>query len=460
MWKKIQIGILVPIVSAAIFSLLNLFDFYATLEKRTYDALLHIKPAITEDPSILLLDVDDTAIANVGIWPWSREVMAEGLITMREFGAAYAVFDIEYTEQSPRGINSELINDTIPKSLSYEFATLYRNVQDLFTALKNRQISLKDAEDYLKQLQIMTEQSKTQLLTSIKGIIRDNDTFLGQAARFFGNAFFTINMLPSGKENIPEELRTLAKEKLPLSNVKAEAAIPYKTSDIRPAILPILAPAAGAGFPNVEVDSDGVRRRLYLILEYEGKYFPQLAFSALYHKIGQPNITIKKDRIILEGVELPNKGKTTLQVPLAEDGTVLINWPKKTYWDSFRHLSFWNLELVRRQEQVLIRNLELMDEDHYLSYHTDPNFLELYHQAKAIREEVLQGGDRSKIDEYIALRKEFFKQAEAFVKGPAEAAILAEIDEVLTSPRYTEAQKAQIKEIRATVVGFLKTYAL
>jgi adenylate cyclase len=297
--------------------------------------------------------------------------MAEGLITMKEFGAEYAVFDIEYTEQSPRGIDSILLQEKIPKALSFEFASLYRNVQDLFTALKNRQISYKDAEDYLKQLEQMTEQSKQQLIGTIQNIVRDNDTFLGQAARFFGNTFFTINMLPSGKENIPEELRTYAMENLSLKKIQAEAEIPYKTTDIRPAILPILKPAAGAGFPNVEVDSDGVRRRLFLILEYEGKYFPQLAFSALYRKIGEPEITLKKDRIVLEGAVLPTKGKTTLQIPLAEDGTVLINWPKETYWDSFRHLSYWNLELSRRQEETLIHNLELMDEDHFLAYHTD-----------------------------------------------------------------------------------------
>ena len=190
MWKKVSISLIVPILSASVFSILNLFDFYATLEKRMYDTLLQVKPAVPEDPSILLLDVDDTAIANVGIWPWSRDIMAEGLITMKEFGAEYAVFDIEYTEQSPRGIDSSLLQEKIPKALSFEFASLYRNVQDLFTALKNRQISYQDAEDYLKQLEQMTEQSKQQLIGTIQNIVRDNDTFLGQAARFFGNTYF------------------------------------------------------------------------------------------------------------------------------------------------------------------------------------------------------------------------------------------------------------------------------
>lgn len=438
----------IPVAAAAIFGLLNLTDFYSTLEKRVYDTLLHFKPAIAEDPSILLLDVDDTAIANVGVWPWSREIMAEGLITMKEFGADYAVFDIEYTEQSPRGINSTLLQETIPRSISTEFNSFNQNVQDLFTALRNRQISLKDAEDYAKQLATLTEKSKKQLVSEIQGVVRDNDTFLGQAARIFGNAYFTINMLPSGKENIPPELRNLAKSKLALPRVQANAPIPYTTSDIRPAIEPILKGAAGAGFPNVEVDSDGVRRRLYLILEYQGSYYPQLAFSALYKKIGEPDISIDKNRILLKGAVLPTKGKRDISIPLAENGTVLINWPKKTYWNSFRHLSYWNLELVRRQEAALIKGLQVMDEANYLAYNPKGHFLDLYKQAQALRESMLAGGDLNQIASYRTLRSQFFQEAADFLSGPAEAAILADVDQALAQRDISPAQREEFQQVR------------
>ena len=61
-----------------------------------------MQPTVREDPSLLLVDIDDAAIAHVGEWPWSRDVMANGLILMREMGAASAVFDIEYVNKPPR----------------------------------------------------------------------------------------------------------------------------------------------------------------------------------------------------------------------------------------------------------------------------------------------------------------------------------------------------------------------
>ena len=96
------------------------------LERSVYDVLLHVKPAVPEDDSLLFLDIDDTAIAQVGQFPWSRDIMADGLVLLKEFQAAYAVFDIEYTEQSPRGVNVAFLNDEIPEIFDQEFARTSR----------------------------------------------------------------------------------------------------------------------------------------------------------------------------------------------------------------------------------------------------------------------------------------------------------------------------------------------
>ena len=93
---KVNLKIIISILIVAVFSLLTYFGVLTTLENRLYDVLLHLKKEIPEDQRILLIDVDDTSIEKVGVWPWSRDIMADGLITMSELGADYAVFDIEY----------------------------------------------------------------------------------------------------------------------------------------------------------------------------------------------------------------------------------------------------------------------------------------------------------------------------------------------------------------------------
>lgn len=109
MKKKVLSVLLIPVIISSLFTALNFFDFYKNGENKIYDLLLHFRTEIPENKSILLIDIDDPSIAHVGVWPWSRDIMADGLILMKEMGADYSIFDIEYTERSPLGVNADLL---------------------------------------------------------------------------------------------------------------------------------------------------------------------------------------------------------------------------------------------------------------------------------------------------------------------------------------------------------------
>jgi len=430
--KKSILFLLIPLIVVGVFSLFNLTSFYKTAEHRVYDLLLHIKPSVPEDKSLLLIDIDDVAISKVGVWPWSRDIMAEGLILLREFNARYAVFDIEYVDKSPLGINSTLLSEEIPEAFAKEFATINQNINDLFDALRKGSISLKYAQGYVKDLTGLTEASKKILLDKVGEIARDNDKFLGQAARFFGQAFLTVTMLEEKDEAVPEELKQYVLEKVPLKKMKVSGTYPYKATDIRPAIRPVIQGAKGAGFPNVVIDEDGVRRRINLIGEYQGRYFPQLAFSPFLDWVGNPEVEIYPNKVVLKGTALPGRQPRDLAIPLAEDGKVLINWPKKTFLGSFRHITYYELVLHRRLEANLLHNLKLMKDAGYLSYYGGTaGLLDPYQYAEGLRQEVLQDGDLAKVDEYCQARATFFEEVGKFLGSGAEQEILRDIDRAL-----------------------------
>ena len=169
------IGLLIPLIVAIIFTSLNFVDFYTMIENKIFDLFLHIKPAVPEHESILLINIDDTAIEEVGIFPWPRDLMADGLILMKEFNAEYAVFDIEYTENSPPGVNTsfEETNNIIEE-----------NTTNLINAIASGNITLDDAVDFIPQL--------TEVV--IDSIIKNNDDYFGTAAGYFEKAFFTVNV--------------------------------------------------------------------------------------------------------------------------------------------------------------------------------------------------------------------------------------------------------------------------
>jgi adenylate cyclase len=450
--NRIWLVILIPLLVAGAFTALNQLDFYTGLERSVYDLLLHVKPAVPEEESLLFLDIDDTAIAQVGQFPWSRDIMADGLILLKEFEAAYAVFDIEYTEQSPRGVNVAFLNEEIPEIFDQEFAAISRNIQDLFLALQSGMISLRDAEDYVQDLTGLTDISRDVLLDKVREISRDNDTYLGSAARLFGKAYFTVNMLPEEEDVISDSLRSYVLENIARKEIQpAGDFVPdpsIQAADIRPAILPILRGADGAGFPNVVVDSDGVRRRIDLVKEYDGYYFAQLAFSPLLDWLDSPTVELRNRQIVLRDAEVGENLRKDIVIPVTEEYKFLINWPKSGYLESFRHLGYFTLVHHKRLEEDLIYNLKIMDQAGYLSYFEGGfALLDAYDYADGILQEVLQGGETSLITDYRQTRQTFFQAVAEYLNGPAEQQILDQVEALLASDEIPEEDKAAYREI-------------
>ena len=452
----------IPVLITILFSAFSYLPFYRNFENRVYDLFLAIRPEIEEDERLLLLDVDDLAISEVGVWPWSRDIMANGVLLLREFDARSVLFDIEYTEESPMGVNSRVLREEIPELFRDEFSEIRQNIGGLFNALAAGQIPLEEAGSYVEDLQELTEESRESLLAKVQEIARDNDEYFGKMNRLNGRTFFTVGMLPEEDPSVPDYLIEYAREELALEGVSGDGSKFRVAEGIRPAIHPILEGAVSAGFPNVVVDEDGVRRRIELLVQHEGEYYPQLAFSPLLRILEMPEIEVGPNVLMLKGAVLPDKGgagestgasgkstaaaglaiagestaggKTDIRIPLTETGHVLINWPQKSYQESFRHLSYYELVYNRELEERLIGNLEIMEEAGYLSYH-EGNFapMDAYRYAEDIRREVFEGGDPTLMDEYAEVRAQFFSEVGNFLHGPAEKTIDEEIERILSS---------------------------
>ncbi|TVQ38701.1 MAG: CHASE2 domain-containing protein [Spirochaetaceae bacterium] len=435
MKKGERILFVVPLVIAALFALLNALGALDVMEMRLYDTLLHVKPPIEQHQSLVLLNIDDDAIANVGIWPWSRDVVADGLILMREFETGYAILDIEYVERSPLGVDSELLQREIPGLFTREFAGIRQSILDLFSALASGAISVEDAQDFVFDLADITDQTQDRLLATVRDIARDNDEYFGKAARFNGRTFFTVNMLPQTDPAVSEELLRYTRERFTVPNTTTEldTNVPFRSAGgIRPTILPIIRHGIGAGFPNVVIDRDGVRRRVELLFEHNGDFFGQLALAPLLHWLGQPELQVREGQLVLIDAEYPDGEVHTVRIPMVDNSRILINWPRATFDDSFRHVSFWELTRNTRLEENLLHNLRAMADAGYLSfYDAEFDILQAYDYAEQIKEEVMEGADRDLIEEYRFVRDMMLVETGRFLDDTTEQAILDEINRIL-----------------------------
>ena len=160
--------------------------------------------------------------------------------------------------------------------------------------------------------------------------------------RLFGSSFITVNMQDDPPSEGTEDLYAIAKERFVYPKLKVNAPLSDGRHSALVPIPEISRMAAGAGFTNVYIDSDGVRRRIRLTDNIGDTVFMQLAFSPLLKKLGAPEVVIDKNLVTLIGAVYDGK-EENVSIPLDSSGMMLIRWPKKNYQNSFTHIPFYLL---------------------------------------------------------------------------------------------------------------------
>jgi len=453
---------MIPLVSAAVFSLLYLLVPFRNLEWRIYDVFLGLKPDRPRTDALLLLDVDDRAIAQVGVWPWPRSYMADAILRLKEFGAKDLVFDIEYVDASPKGVDVDYYQRGLPRDFQRSFGDIATNTTDLLTAVIGGQLSHHDATVYADELSGLIATERDGLLDKTKGLARDNDAYLGKAMALFGSTYTTLNLQTRPLEGDQASRKELW-NRFAYPATEAPHADRGGIVDILAPIRPVIESAKGGGFTNVLVDPDGVRRRIELARKVDGRWYTQLIFAPILDMLGKPTMSIEPRRISLTGATFPDGTKGDLVIPLDEKGAMLIDWPRTDYWNSFKpHLSFYALshldELERRLDEALIslgssEGWQLPDAEGKLgeAYIALQNAQNLMDSATTARRSALDTADSAAFGEYIDGRAAITAAAKAFLDSGATERLGAAIERAATaSPDSAVQLRAEAERVRGT----------
>ncbi|MGL4369374.1 MAG: CHASE2 domain-containing protein [Spirochaetota bacterium] len=90
---------LTAFAAAAAFSFTAIYDRF---ELSLYDIRFKIKPDVEQWDALVLLDIDDSSIINVGEFPWPRNHYSRGVKVLKDQGVQNFLFDIQFMDKSPR----------------------------------------------------------------------------------------------------------------------------------------------------------------------------------------------------------------------------------------------------------------------------------------------------------------------------------------------------------------------
>ncbi|MBN2650944.1 MAG: adenylate/guanylate cyclase domain-containing protein [Spirochaetales bacterium] len=418
--KQISLIYLIPVIAFVLTSVMVFANFAPSINYFFYDLFLRASKSPVESESIVLVDIDDDAIERRAVWPWRRGIYGDGLFALAEFGAKFAVFDIEFSEKSPSYVDPDFFQDNVIDGIDKSFDSLSQSINQLSDSFSAGRIKARDMGDYLGYTVDFIDEEKNSLISTIESGVFDNDWYFGKALGGFGYGISAVTLLKEDSSFIQPELYQLFGEKV-YQDIKIGKKALKPSPGIRMVEPSILDGLLGLGFSNVVIDSDGKRRRVELFAQYKDYYVPQLAFAAVYNYLGKPELEIYKSRIVMKGGILDGQEVGDIVIPLDSKGRFLIKWPKKTFFDSYRHLSYWYLLEYIDEEKNLIHDIDLIVAEGYapelslkhpFEYVNEYKLLENYLLENRRDEDALASYRESKINFYLAC-EEFFSDENA-----------------------------------------------
>ncbi|WP_370263467.1 CHASE2 domain-containing protein [Limnobacter sp.] len=202
------------------------------------------KPEI--DPRVIIVDIDEKSLGEVGRWPWSRDVVANMVTELTDkLGVAVVAFDVVFAEPQA--------SDALPA------------LDKLLTV----QPELKQAIETLKPDIAMAFDRDRQLAEVLEG----RPVVLG----------YYLNQDPTAVSGaLPQAL--FKRSQL------GDLALDSTTWQGYGANLPVLQRNAEGGYFNPMVDEDGSVRSIPLIAEYDGAFYQSFALATLRRALGNPQL--------------------------------------------------------------------------------------------------------------------------------------------------------------------------
>jgi adenylate cyclase len=266
-WARIvALGLLVALVMIR----LGDHEFVQTFRLQAFDLYQQTKPRQSGNFPVTIIDVDDRSLEEVGQWPWPRTVIADLVTKTTQAGAVAMAFDIIFSD--PDRLSPEIIaadNATLPQAVRDALAALPNSDSVLAQAMTRSRVivgetSIRNANG---QLEARTDGPKVEY------------AFLGPDP--------TPMMLqfPDLLQNLPQ----------------------------------IDAVAAGRGIFTVRPDTDGVFRRVPLVMSVQDQIRLGLSVELLRVATGGGAFAVKSRPQGIDGVVVARQ-----QVNTFRDGTV---WP-------------------------------------------------------------------------------------------------------------------------------------
>ncbi|MDB9822542.1 serine/threonine-protein kinase [Deltaproteobacteria bacterium] len=275
----------------------GMFDFTDTLEMKTFDLRARLAAPAEKNPDIELVVISEDDLAEFGRWPWSRDILAQGIDNLSMAGARVIALNILFAEP--------------------EESTGLRAIKEL-----------KEDFDSLGLAQKGPGLSFYQKLSQVETNL-DNDAKLYNAVKKAGNVVFPIyfDLSSSGIDReAPDFINRDSYKQISGVNDEFVVSSMIWLSKITP-LLPSLAEvSADTGHNNLFPDMDGYLRAQIHVLGYlKDIFIPSysIAIVKAFQGLEDSDIVVA----LGDGISLKTSPSSTVKIPVIDyEMKTLLTW--------------------------------------------------------------------------------------------------------------------------------------
>ena len=219
----------------------------AYLDQRVYDVLFRSAHRFQTSRRVVIVDVDERSLARFGRWPWPRTLLAQLLEKIGALGAASVGIDMIFAEP----------DENLPSPAERP--------------------STPSANDPGTRLSALTPND-----AALAAVLSRGAFILGYDLRFGaereGGVSCVLHPLPAVSLQEP--------------GVRTEATL-FQASTVLCSLSGLAKAAAGSGFLNATLDTDGILRRMPLIITHDGIVYPSLGLATLIPTLGAKQFVLR-----------------------------------------------------------------------------------------------------------------------------------------------------------------------
>ncbi len=266
MKTKHLINLIIGLIGAFFMSVLFLFSppQLQSLDSSLRDMFFQIRGEIPTSNQVVIIDIDEKSLAQLGQWPWERDLVAQLLEKLTENGAGIIGLDMVFAEA----------DKTSPAYINQKHQFSLDNLADYDAILAE---TVANTPTILGYVFNMTEVTPKALTPSIPAVVIEQ-----------GASENTFLLTPKG---------------------------------VLPNLPMIQNRAYSSGFFNNVPDQSGMVRSVPLVMKYQGVVYPSLALEMLRIGLNSPTIKIRSSETGVDSIEVAD-----VNIPTDRYGQLFLNY--------------------------------------------------------------------------------------------------------------------------------------